>query len=165
LNLEAKHAGAVSKDTLEEVARRVAAQPFVPDWLGNQAKQFAAPEVLGSTLEILHRYFLNAPKNTAQPFTPAILWPLVVGWVERLFLDRKPDANALLMLAGGVGAATGALPIDDDKRLLAYWDLAGNVPFSSTQERLMQDVGGKLGGEVRLNPDWVSRQRPVTVHC
>jgi choline dehydrogenase-like flavoprotein len=165
LNLEAKHAGAVSKDTLEEVARRVAARPGVPDWLVNQAKKFAAPEVLGSTLEILHRYFLNAPKNTAQPFTPAILWPLVVGWVERLFLDRKPDDNALLMLAVGVDAAPGRLFIDDDKRLLAYWDLAGNVPFSSTQERLMQDVGGKLGGEVRLNPDWVSRQRPVTVHC
>src|SRR5262249_46010442 len=49
--------------------------------------------------------------------------------------------------------------------LLAYWDLAGNVPFSGTEERLMQDVGGALGGELRLNPDWTSRQRPVTVHC
>ena len=165
LDFEAKHAGAVSKDTLEEVARRVKAQPLVPDWLVDQAKQFAAPQVLGSTLEILHRYFLNAPKNTAQPFTPAVLWPLVVDWAARLFLDRKPDDKALLMLAVGVDAAPGHLYIDDDDRLLAYWDLAGNVPFSSTQERLMQDVAVALGGELRLNPDLTSRQRPVTVHC
>jgi choline dehydrogenase-like flavoprotein len=165
LGLEEKHAKPVSSDTLEEVATRVKQQPFVPDWLVDQAKKFAAPQVLGATLEILHRYFLNAPKNTAQPFTPAILWPLVVGWAERLFLDRKPDDKALLMLAVGVDAAPGYLYIDDDDRLLAYWDLAANIPFSSTQERLMQDVAGALGGEMRLNPDWTSRQRPVTVHC
>lgn len=165
LSLEEQHARPVSTATLEEVATRVKQQPFVPDWLVDQAKKFAAPQVLGATLEILHRYFLNAPKNTAQPFTPAILWPLVVGWAERLFLDRKPDDKALLMLAVGVDAAPGHLYIDDDERLLAYWDLAGNVPFSSTQERLMQDVAGALGGELRLNPDWTSRQRPVTVHC
>ena len=165
LGFEKKHAGAVSRDTLEEVAARVKRQPLTPDWLVDKAKEFAAPQVLGATLEILHRYFLNAPKDTAQPFTPAILWPLVVSWAERLFLDRKPGDNALLMLAVGVDAAPGHLFIDDDDRLLAYWDLAGNVPFASTQERLMQDVAGSLGGELRLNPDWTSRQRPVTVHC
>jgi choline dehydrogenase-like flavoprotein len=164
-DLEKTHADPVSHKTLNEVARRVKEQPFVPDLLVDQATGFAEPHLLGSTLEILHRYFLKAPPNTANPFTAAILWPLVVGFAERLVLDRRPNEKALLMLGVGVDAAPGHLFVDADGRLLADWDLAANVPFSSTQERLMHDVAGALGGELRLNPDSTSRLRPVTVHC
>ena len=163
--LEVDNAGPVSRLALDDVGDHVKEKHPLFKWAVEKGKEWADEFLVGSTLEAVHRYFLNAPKNTAQPFIPAILWPLVVGWVERLFLDRKPDDNALLMLAVGVDAAPGKLFLDDDERLLAYWDLAGNVPFSSTQERLMQDVAGALGGELRLNPDWTSRQRPVTVHC
>ena len=163
--LEVDNAGPVSRLALDDVGKHVKEKHPLFKWAVDKGKEWADEFLVGSTLEAVHRHFLHAPENTAQPYTPAILWPLVVGWAERLFLDRAPTDKALLMLAVGVDAAPGHLFIDDAKRLLAYWDLAGNVPFSSTQERLMQDIARALGGELRLNPDWTSRQRPVTVHC
>jgi choline dehydrogenase-like flavoprotein len=163
--LETDEANPVSHIALNDLGAKVKQAHSWASWAIDKGKEWAEEFLVGSTLEAVHQHFLKAPPHTGEPFTPKILWPLVVGWAERLFLDKKPDDKALLMLAVGVDAAPGHLFIDDDKRLLAYWDLAGNVAFSSTQERLMQDVAGKLGGELRLNPDWVSRQRPVTVHC
>ncbi len=164
-DLEARHANPVSRRTLDEVGEHIKHDHFLEGLAVDHAKKLAGPYLLGSTLEILHQYFLDAPPHTLEPFTRAVLWPLVVGFAERLFLDRRPDDQALLLLAVGVDAAPGRLFLDDSGRLLAYWDLAANVPFSSDQERLMHDVAGALGGEMRLNPDWTSRQRPVTVHC
>jgi choline dehydrogenase-like flavoprotein len=164
-DLERRHADPVSHQTLDEVGRHVDENPLVPSFVVKQAKKLAEPFLVGSTLEILHRYFLNAPPNTMNPFTPAVLWPLVVGFAERLFLDRRPDDHALLMLAVGVDAASGQLALDDDGRLRAYWDLAANASVASAQERLIHDVADALGGEMRLNPDSTSQQRPVTVHC
>lgn len=163
--LETDQADPASHIALEDLAAKVKLAHSWASWGIRKGKEWAEEFLVGSTLEAVHQHFLKAPPKTGEPFTPKILWPLVVGWAERLFLDRKPDDNALLMLAVGVDAAPGRLFIDDGKRLLAYWNLAANVPFSSTQERLLQDVAGKLGGELRLNPDWVSHQRPVTVHC
>lgn len=163
--LERRHADPVSHRTLDEVGERIKRDHPFQGLFVDHAKELAEPHLVGSTLEALHRYFLAAPPNLAEPFTFAVLWPLVVGLVERLFLDRRPDDQALLLLAVGVDAAPGRLFFDDGGRLLAYWDLAANVPFSSLQERLMRDVAGALGGELRLNPDATARQRPVTVHC
>jgi choline dehydrogenase-like flavoprotein len=163
--LETEQANPVSHIALDDVGEHVKTKHPLFKWAVDKGTEWADEFLVGSTLEAVHQHFLNAPPKTAQPYTPAILWPLVLGWAERLFLDRKPDDKALLMLAVGVDAAPGHLYIDDDERLLAYWDLAGNVPFSSTQERLMQDVAVALGGELRLNPDWTAHQRPVTVHC
>ena len=164
-DFEAGHAGTVANMTLDEVGDRIQAEHTFQGLLVPRAKKLARPYLLGSTLEILHQYFLKAPRDTREPFTPEILWPLVVGFAQRLFLDRRPDDNALLMLGVGVDAAPGQLFLDDDGRLLASWDLAANALFSSVQEQLMHDVAGAVGGEMRLNPDFVSRQRPVTVHC
>jgi hypothetical protein len=164
-DLEAEHAKPISHRTLDEVGERIKHDHPFQGLLVGHAKELAEPYLLGSTLEIAHQYFLKAPPNLPNPFTFTVLWPLVVGFAERLFLDRRPDDHALLMLAVGVDAAPGHLFVDDGGRLLAYWDLAANIPFSSVQERLMHDVAKALGGEMRLNPDSTSRQRPVTVHC
>ena len=163
--LERRHADPVSHRTLDEVGERVKRDHHFQGLFVDRAKKLAEPYLVGSTLEILHQYFLKAPPNLPEPFTFPVLWPLVVGVAERLFLDRRPDDQAFLLLAVGVDAAPGRLFVDDGGRLLAYWDLAANVPSSSVQERLMRDVAGALGGELRLNPDATARQRPVTVHC
>ena len=164
-DVEAGYAGPVASMTLDEVGARIQHDHTVQGWFVPHAKELARPYILGSTLEILHQYFLKAPPGTVEPFTPQILWPLLVGFAERLFLDRRPNDNALLMLGVGVDAAPGQLLLDDDGQLLASWDLAANIPFSSVQEQLLHDVAGALGGEMRLNPDFTSQQRPVTVHC
>jgi cholesterol oxidase len=117
-----------------------------------------------ATLEVLHEYFLGAPKGTADPFTAAVLWPLAVAAARRLFLGRRPDDHAFLMLVMGVDAAPGHLYLDDGERLLAWWDRPANARLATMQERLMHDVATALDGEMRLNPDATSRQRPVTVH-
>jgi choline dehydrogenase-like flavoprotein len=162
---ERRHAKALSEQTLDEVGDRIKKDHPIQGIFVGHAKELARPYLLGSTLEIAHRYFLNAPAGTDNPYTFAVVWPLVVGLAERLFLDRKPNDNALLTLAVGVDAAPGRLFVDDNGRLLAYWNLATNAHFSSDEERLMHDVAHTLGGELRLNPDATSRQRPVTVHC
>jgi choline dehydrogenase-like flavoprotein len=163
--LERRHADPVSHRTLDEIGERIKRDHPFQGLFVNHAKELAEPYLVGSTLEIVHQYFLKAPPNLPEPFTFAVLWPLVVGFAEQLFLDRRPDDHALLLLAVGVDAAPGRLFVDDSGRLLAYWDLAANVPSASVQERLMRDVAGALGGELRLNPDATARQRPVTVHC
>ena len=164
-DLEARNADPVSSRTLDEVGRRVKDSSWFNGLFVERAKDIARPFLLGSTLEIVHRFFLNAPAGTTDPYSFAILWPLVVGFAEQLFLGEKPNDNALLMLAVGVDAAPGRLDLDGADQLRAYWNLAANIPFSSMEERLIHDVSEALGGELRLNPDSTARQRPVTVHC
>lgn len=167
--LEDREADPVSRATLDEVTRRVVESKPVClrplfKWLAKRAKAQTQPYLLKSTLEILHRYFLKAPPDTAEPFTAAVLWPLVVEAARKLFLGRPPDDHAILLTVMGIDVAPGRLYLDDQQRLLAYWDLAANEPFSSVEDRLMRDVAQELGGELRLNPDSTARQRPVTVH-
>jgi len=161
---ETNTADPLSHRTLDEVGDHIKHDHPLQGIFVDHAKELAAPYLVGSALEIAHQYFLNAPRG-ANPYTFAVLWPLVVGFAERLFLDRGPNDNALLMLGVGVDAAPGRLYLDDNDELRAYWNLAENVPFSSAEERLMHDVAGAVGGELRLNPDFTASQRPVTVHC
>jgi choline dehydrogenase-like flavoprotein len=166
---EEGEAGPVSRKTMDEVSRRVVEskpawrRPLFK-WLAKRAKAEVQPQLLRATLEILHRYFLKAPPNTPEPFTFAVLWPRVVEAARKLFLGRRPDEHAFLMLVMGIDVAPGRLYLDDEQRLLAYWNIAANEPFSTMEDRLMHDVAGELGGEMRLNPDSTTRQRPVIVH-
>jgi choline dehydrogenase-like flavoprotein len=167
--LEAGEADPVSRETMDEVNRRVVESKPVwlrplYRWLVKRVKAEVQPHLLGATLQILHRYFLKAPPDTAEPFTVAVLWPLVVEAARKLFLGRRPDDHAFLMLVMGIDVAPGRLYLDDEQRLLAYWDLAANESFSTMEDRLMHDVARELGGEMRLNPDSTARQRLVTVH-
>jgi choline dehydrogenase-like flavoprotein len=167
--LEAGQADPVSRETLDEVNRRVVESKPVwlrPlfKWLAKRVKGQVQPQLLGATLEILHRYFLKAPPGTADPFTVAVLWPRVVEAARKLFLGRRPDDHTFLMLVMGIDVAPGRLYLDDEQQLIAYWNLAANEPFSTMEDRLMHDVARELGGEMRLNPDSTTRQRPVTVH-
>lgn len=164
--LASREASIISHEVLDDVARRVRKSIFVllrP--LVNPAKKRVEPQLVPSTLNILQRHFLNAPPDATDPLAASVLGPLALDAAARLLHEWRPDDRAMLMLAVGVDAAPGRLFIDDSGRLLAYWDLADNVPFSTAQERLMRDVAKALGGELRLNPDSVVRQRPVTVHC
>jgi choline dehydrogenase-like flavoprotein len=166
---EVEEADPVGRETLVEVNRRVLAskpawqRPFFK-WLAKRVKAEVQPQLLAATLEILHRYFLKAPPGTAEPFTVAVLWPRVVEAAQKLFLGRRPDDHAFLMLVMGIDVAPGRLYLDDEQRLLAYWNIAANEPFSTMEDRLMHDVAGVLGGEMRLNPDSTTRQAPVIVH-
>ncbi|MGO9932376.1 MAG: GMC oxidoreductase [Steroidobacteraceae bacterium] len=167
--LEDREADPISRETLDEVARRVIeSKPvwlrWLFKWLANRAKAQVQPYLLKSTLEILHRYLLNAPPHIAEPFTAAVLWPRVVEAARKLFVGRPPDDHAFLLTVNGIDVAPGRLYLDDQQRILAYWDLAANEPFSTVEDRLMHDVAEELGGELRLNPDSTARQRPVTVH-
>jgi choline dehydrogenase-like flavoprotein len=154
---EEGEAGPVSRKTMDEVSRRVVEskpawrRPLFK-WLAKRAKAEVQPQLLRATLEILHRYFLKAPPNTPEPFTFAVLWPRVVEAARKLFLGRRPDEHAFLMLVMGIDVAPGRLYLDDEQRLLAYWNIAANEPFSTMEDRLMHDVAGELGGEMRLNP-------------
>jgi choline dehydrogenase-like flavoprotein len=167
--IESGEADPLSRETLDEVDRRVVAskpaclRPLFK-WIAKRVKAQVQPKLLPATLEILHRYFLKAPPNTAEPFTAAILLPRVIEAARKLFLGKPPDDHAHLMLVMGIDVAPGRLYLDEEQRLLAYWDRAANEPFATMQDRLMNDVAQVLGGEMRLNPDSTTRQRPVTVH-
>jgi choline dehydrogenase-like flavoprotein len=168
-SFEDRAADPVSRETLDEVNRRVVAskpaclRPLFK-WIAKLVKAQVQPQLLAATREILHRDLLKAPPDTAEPFTIAILWPRVVEAARKLFLGRHPDDRAFLMLAMGIDVAPGRLYLDDEQRLLAHWNIAANEPFSTMEDRLMQDVADALGGEMRLNPDSTTRQRPVIVH-
>jgi choline dehydrogenase-like flavoprotein len=168
-HFEGAQAGPVSRDTLDEVNRRVIDSK--PAWLrplfrllAKLVKKQVKPRLLAATLEILHRDVLKAPPDTAEPFTISILWPRVVAAGRKLFLGKPPNDHAFLMLVMGIDVAPGRLYLDDEQRLAAYWNIAANEPFSMVEERLMHDLAGALGGEMRLNPDSTTQQRPVIVH-
>src|SRR6202011_648587 len=112
--LEAAEADPVSRETLDEVNRRVVdskpacLRPLFK-WVVKRVKAQVQPHLLGATLQILHRYFLKAPPDTAEPFSVAVLWPLVVEAARKLFLGRRPDDHAFLMLVMGIDVAPGRL--------------------------------------------------------
>ncbi len=73
--------------------------------------------------------------------------------------------HRLMLLAMGRDAAPGLLEYDPTQdKLLADLDLFYLVPGYSEQERLMADIAGSLGGELRTNPAWTFLGKPITVH-
>jgi choline dehydrogenase-like flavoprotein len=162
---ESREAYTISHAVLEEVSRRVSKANLLLGIMVNVAKKWIKPHLLPSTLEILDLRMFDAPRGTKDPLAAEVLGPALLDRAASLLHEWSPSDRAMLMLAVGVDAAPGRLFLDDNARLFAYWDLADNVPFSTAQERLMRDVAAALGGELRLNPDAVVRQRPVTVHC
>ena len=174
--VESREANAISGKTVDELLYRLVTigihEPFPdgplelvdPGLAEGFRQQFIEPHRLISTLEAIRQYFLDIPRGVAEPFTAAILWRLAVRLAKQLILGQRPDDYALLMLVMGIDAAPGQLYLDEEQRLLAYWDRAANARLATMQERLMHDIANALEGEMRLNPDATVRQRPVTVH-
>jgi choline dehydrogenase-like flavoprotein len=155
---------ALSRKTLEELkVRLVPFKGLKPDEV-DLAFELLEPHPAVATLEAVRQYFLEIPRDGPEPFTAAVLWPRAVKLAKQLLLGRRPDDRAFLMLVMGIDAAPGQLYLDEEQRLLAYWDLAANARLATMQERLMHDIADALKGEMRLNPDATVRQRPVTVH-
>jgi choline dehydrogenase-like flavoprotein len=136
----------------------------VPEPIVDLIRSVVEPHRRIATVEALRQYFLEIQRDVTEPFTAAVLWPRLVSLAKQLFLGRRPDDYAFLMLVMGIDAAPGQLYLDEEQRLLAHWDLAANARLATMQERLMHDIADALGGEMRLNPDATVRQRPVTVH-
>jgi choline dehydrogenase-like flavoprotein len=174
--VENREADALSGKTIEELAYLLITvgvpdpfpdgplRPVDPGFVRDFRNVFVEPYRLATTLEAIHQHFLDVPRGVTEPFTAAILWRVAVRLARQLVLGRRPDDHAFLMLVMGIDAAPGQLYLDEDQRLLAYWDLAANARLATMQERLMHDIAGALEGEMRLNPDATVRQRPVTVH-
>jgi choline dehydrogenase-like flavoprotein len=175
-SLETEEVDALSQKSIEELAYRLLTigvhdpfpdgplRPVDPEFVKGFQEVFVEPHRLIATREALRQYFLKIPRGVEEPFTAAILWARVVSLAKQLFLGQRPDDYAFLMLVMGIDAAPGQLYLDEEQRLLAYWDLAANARLATMQERLMHDVADALKGEMRLNPDATVRQRPVTVH-
>ena len=174
--VENREADALSGKTIEELAYLLITvgvpdpfpdgplRPVDPGFVRDFRNVFVEPYRLATTLEAIHQHFLDVPRGVTEPFTAAILWRVAVRLARQLVLGRRPDDHAFLMLVMGIDAAPGQLYLDEDQRLLAYWDRAANARLATMQERLMHDIAGALDGEMRLNPDATVRQRPVTVH-
>jgi choline dehydrogenase-like flavoprotein len=89
-----------------------------------------------------------------------------VSGLLALLLGPATDNNIAVLLAMGPdhawiierlpGRPTTARPADGQ---------VANVDIYGSQERLMRDVAGALGGELRTNPGWTLGRRPVTVHA
>ena len=174
--VENREADALSGKTIEELAYLLITvgvpdpfpdgplRPVDPGFVRDFRNVFVEPYRLATTLEAIHQHFLDVPRGVTEPFTAAILWRVAVRLARQLVLGRRPDDHAFLMLVMGIDAAPGQLYLDEDQRLLAYWDRAANARLATMQERLMHDIAGALEGEMRLNPDATVRQRPGTVH-
>jgi choline dehydrogenase-like flavoprotein len=164
-SVEDREAEALSKQTTEElVYRLVHIDHHDENAVRGLLEKFFEPHRLKATREAINQYFLEIPRDVEEPFTAAILWRRAVSLAKQLLLGQRPDDYAFLMLVMGIDAAPGQLYLDDQQRLLAYWDLAANARLATMQERLMHDIADALKGEMRLNPDATVRQRPVTVH-
>jgi len=84
---------------------------------------------------------------------------LVLGY------DAEGGDRRTMLLAMGRDASAGVLEYDaKTDRLIADLDLFHLAPGYTRQERLMSDVAGALGGELRTNPAWAFLGRPITVH-
>jgi choline dehydrogenase-like flavoprotein len=163
-SIEKREADAISSKTIKELKYLLVAGGVVKPGDVDGLDPLVEPFRLQATLEAVRQYFLEIPRGVAEPFTAAILWRRAVSLAKRLLLGQRPDDHALLMLVMGIDAAPGQLYLDEEQRLLAYWDLAANARLATMQERLMHDIADALKGEMRLNPDATVRQRPVTVH-
>jgi choline dehydrogenase-like flavoprotein len=162
--VEKREADAISSKTIQELKHLLVAGGVVPPDQVDGLDPFVEPFRLQATLEAVRQYFLEIPRGVAEPFTAAILWRRAVSLAKQLLLGQRPDDYAFLMLVMGIDAAPGQLYLDEEQRLLAYWDLAANARLATMQERLMHDIADALQGEMRLNPEATVRQRPVTVH-
>jgi choline dehydrogenase-like flavoprotein len=166
---ESKGADVISHETLDEVGRRiVASHPALPrtllECIVNLAKDETEPHLLPSTLKVLHQHYFGANVDPENPFRIETVEKLATDAAQKLIFNKPPGDNAFLMLAMGVDAAPGRLWLEGEE-LRAEWDLAANMPFATKEERLMQDLAGRLGGELRLNPNATARQQPVSVHA
>src|SRR6185369_15011900 len=96
---------------------------------------------------------------TGSGLAPAELARRVLGYSAG-DADRR-----VMMLAMGRDAARGVLHYDGRRdRLVADLDLYHLAPGYTDEERLMTDVAGALGGELRTNPAWAFLGKPITVH-
>src|SRR5580693_135901 len=79
--------------------------------------------------------------------------------------DAADPEKRTMLLAMGRDAASGVLHyLPDHDKLVADLDLFDLAPGYAREERLMTDMAGALGGELRINPAWAFLGRPITVH-
>jgi choline dehydrogenase-like flavoprotein len=84
---------------------------------------------------------------------------------EVLGYDATHAKRRVVLLAMGRDATPGVLYYDrKQRRLFADLDLFHLAPGYTDQERLMNDVAGQLGGELRVNPAFSFLGKPITVH-
>jgi choline dehydrogenase-like flavoprotein len=84
---------------------------------------------------------------------------------EVLGYDATRARRRVMLLAMGRDAAPGALVYDAaNRRWSADLDLFRLASGYSEQERLMGDIAGVLGGELRVNPAFAFLGKPITVH-
>jgi cholesterol oxidase len=74
-------------------------------------------------------------------------------------------ATSAVFLAMGRDRANGRLELHPvTKQLRIRWDLADNLPLYDSEDRLIRDVMGVLGGEAVDEPLWTMLKQPVSVH-
>lgn len=79
--------------------------------------------------------------------------------------DGARASHRAVLLGMGRDAAPGHLHYDRrSNKLWADLDLYYLAPGYTREERLMTDIAGELGGELRTNPAWAFVGKPVTVH-
>lgn len=79
--------------------------------------------------------------------------------------DGARASHRAVLLGMGRDAAPGHLHYDRrSNKLWADLDLFYLAPGYTREERLMTDIAGELGGELRTNPAWAFVGKPVTVH-
>lgn len=82
-----------------------------------------------------------------------------------LGFDGARASHRAVLLGMGRDAAPGHLHYDRrSNKLWADLDLYYLAPGYTREERLMTDIAGELGGELRTNPAWAFVGKPVTVH-
>jgi choline dehydrogenase-like flavoprotein len=80
-----------------------------------------------------------------------------------LLLGEAPTEHTAILLAMGPDMRW-QLKLENE-RLSAKGETAANVRLYGAQERLMREVTGRLGGELRTNPAWSISARPMSVHA
>jgi choline dehydrogenase-like flavoprotein len=77
--------------------------------------------------------------------------------------DSQDPQRCFVLLAIGRDAVPGRLLLGNDG-LLAELDVLSAIPVYDMQERLMRDIAGQIGAELRTSPFWEANRRPITVH-
>jgi choline dehydrogenase-like flavoprotein len=79
--------------------------------------------------------------------------------------DDGGAQHRTMFLAMGRDAVAGALTYDRRTgQMIADLDLFHLAPGYAAEQRLMADLAGALGGELRINPAWSFLGKPITVH-
>jgi choline dehydrogenase-like flavoprotein len=115
------------------------------------------------------RFMLGSSDEIASQALLALLEGGARSRAERardvLGFDDTGAERRLMLLAMGRDDHPGALVRDPKSgRLVADLDLFFLAPTYSKEERLMADIAGELGGELRVNPAWSFLGKPITVH-